>query len=105
MWYKVICSFEGARDDGQQFDLYFEWNEEIDEHLLWNHLLENQSKIDEFVEHSIATETIQEVGDISDEQVKELVADIWKPDYALFRDGRVYELAYVDECRWADEVR
>lgn len=102
MWYQAICPFEGARDTGEAFRLYFEWNDEIDEHLLWNHLLENQQKIDAFVEHSMDTETIQKVGEVSEEQIQGLVADLWKPDYALFQDGRVYKMKYVDECCWVE---
>ena len=100
MWYRIICPFEGPSAEGRQFQMYVEWDEDVDEIELWDHFLEHKEKIRAFKEHSIDTELMQEVGDVSENAIKAFVSDFLKPDFALFRDGRVYEMQYANECRW-----
>lgn len=102
MWYQVICPFEGASGDGTSMDLYIEWDGEFDMVEVWDQLLEHQDKIDDFYEHSIDDETIQEVGEVSDSEIKEKVSDMFNPDYALFQDGTVYHMKYINECQVID---
>lgn len=98
----MFCPFEGPSAEGSRFTIYVEWDGEIDEVELWDHLLEHKEKIRAFGEHSIDTDVYQELGEVSPEEVMELVQDPFNPDYALFRDGRVYEMEYIGECRWVE---
>lgn len=103
MWYQVICPFEGASGEGSNMDLYIEWSGEFDMTEVWEHVLEHQEKIDDFYEHSIDEKTVREVGDVSEDEIEELVGDMFNPDYALFEDGRVYYMKYIGDCRWVSD--
>ena len=103
MWYKLLCPFEGASGEGEQFLLYLQWDEEFDEHEVWNHILENKNKISAFVEHSIDVETLQELPQKDNTEIMLHVGDTFTPDYALFQDGRVYAKNVDHDCTWITE--
>lgn len=103
MWYLVFCPFQGPTDEGSKVELYIELDGDFDGEKSWDLIQQNKNKIERFNQHSLDTEVVKEVGDLSSKEVQELVWDIFNPDYALFNDGRVYTMKYVNECMWVEE--
>lgn len=102
MWYKALCPFEGPTDEGQNVDILVELTEDEDFDDLWRRIREYSEYIDDFYEHSVQEELTREVGELADDEVQELVEDMFEPDYAVFADGRVYYMQYIDDGRWAN---
>lgn len=101
MWYKLICPFEGPTDEGTSLDLYVEWDENLEEIELWNHILSNEEKIQDFYEHSIDEELTVPLTDTENEEIKKNVReDMAKPNYALFRNGEVYKMDVIGKGKW-----
>lgn len=102
MWYESYCPFEGPTDEGRRVNLLVELKEDEDFEDLWRRVRDCDDRIDEFYEHSVREELTREIGELSEEQIKERVGDMFEPDYAIFADGRIYHMEYINDCRWIE---
>jgi len=100
MWYQILCPFEGASGEGRQEEIYIELESDFNSQEAWDLVLEYEDKISVFWQHSIDEEAYIKIGDVSDEEIKTLVSDVYNPNFALFNDGRVFKMEYINECEW-----
>jgi hypothetical protein len=99
-WSIIKCQYEGA-GLGQNIDIRIE-SDDIDD--AYDLIMENKHNIKEYTEHSVQDEYMYPVDHPSfdyeinsEEDVKEILNDMFNPNYALFEDGTMFWMKYHNE--------
>lgn len=104
MWFDALCPFEGPTGHGEQVHILVEVaQDEVSESLdstevsdeviqvIWDRLLEHESELPEFTEHSVSQGATRPRHKLSTGDVRDELAGLGTPNRAIQSTGEIIE--------------